>query len=290
MASDADCVALLAERIQRLHTFFGRSVVVGINGAPGSGKTTLARSLRNRLQQESELSSVCVSIDDLYLSKRARQELARKQHPLLLTRGVPGTHDVDLGIDVLRALTKPAAASVVTLPGFDKAHDDRIEVSRLRTVETPVDVVLFEGWCVGARPQQDEDLTDPINELEAEQDPDGTWRTYVNTKLKDEYARLFECIDALVMLRVPSFGKVLEWRTLQEQELRECVRTQAADEVPAAGMRSEELRRFVMYFERLTRHMLEDVPNYADTVIDIDESHRMVAAINSDWPFESAVP
>jgi D-glycerate 3-kinase len=287
MTSDGGCVALLAERIQRLHAFYGRPVVVGINGAPGSGKTTLARSLRNRLQQESEFSVVCVSLDDLYLSKRARQELAQERHPLLSTRGVPGTHDVDLGISVLQALTESAPGQAVTLPGFDKANDDRIEISKLRTVEAPVDVVLFEGWCVGARPQQDENLAGPINALETEQDPDGIWRKYVNAKLKDEYAGLFEWIDALVMLRVPSFDKVLEWRTLQEQELRERVRAQAADEESATGMSSEELRQFVMYFERLTRHMLEDMPAYADTVIDIDAAHRFVAAVNRTWAYEA---
>jgi D-glycerate 3-kinase len=136
---------------------------------------------------------------------------------------------------------------------------------------------LFEGWCVGARPQLDNDLVTPVNSLEAKDDADGIWRSYVNEKLEHEYANLFARLDALIMLRIASIDKVLEWRELQEQKLRK---------KSATGMTSAELRRFVMYFERLTRHMLEDMPDYANTVIDIDDSHNMVGMSHINWPFE----
>lgn len=285
MSTDAGCVALLAQSVRQLHEFLGRPIVIGISGAPGSGKTTLARSLRDWLQHELGLSSVSISLDDFYLSKRAREDLAKRRHPLFGTRGVPGTHNVDLAIRVLQALTESTAGQVVTLPGFDKAVDDCIETTRLRQIEAPVDVVLFEGWCVGAPPQADEDLVDPVNALEAEEDAGGVWRRYVNEQLKNEYALLFERLDALLMLRVPSFTKAVEWRELQERELREAV-----DSQEPVGMSPEAIRRFVMHFERLTLHMLDDMPNHADTVIDVDESHRMVVAINNKWPIEAEVP
>jgi D-glycerate 3-kinase len=272
-----DYVAPLAERIRELHGFLGRPIVNGINGAQGSGKSTLALFLANWLKRELGLTTVSLSLDALYLSKAAREDLAKKWHPLLRTRGVPGTHDVALGIESLKELTEEIPNHVVTLPGFDKARDDRVKQSDLRCVDAPVDVVLFEGWCVGARPQPDCDLITPVNSLEAEDDVDGIWRSYVNEKLGHEYAGLFERLDALVMLRIPSFDKVLEWREQQEQKLRE---------KSATGMNSAELRHFVMHFERLTRHMLEDMPDYANTVIDIDDSHNMVGMSHINWPFE----
>ncbi len=272
-----DYVAPLAERIRELHAFLGRPIVVGINGAQGSGKSTLTLFLANWLQRELGLTAAILSLDDLYLSKAAREDLAQKRHPLLRTRGVPGTHDVALGIGTLRALTDEVPNRVVTLPGFDKACDDRIHQPELRHVEAPVDVVLFEGWCIGVRPQPDTEIIAPVNSLEAEDDPDAIWRSFVNEKLKSEYRELFDWLDALIMLRIPSFDNVLEWRELQEQKLRE---------KSATGMNSAELRHFVMHFERLTRHMLEDMPDYANTVIDIDDSHEMVGMSRMNWPFE----
>jgi D-glycerate 3-kinase len=268
-------VAPLAERIQALHTFLGRPIVIGINGAQGSGKSTLALFLMNWLKHEHGISSASLSLDDLYLGKQARKDLAEHCHPLLRTRGVPGTHDVALGIKILDALTEQGPGRIVKMPVFDKATDDLLRQSEWRNVEVPVDVVLFEGWCVGARPQSDECLNSPVNSLEAKDDPGGVWRTFVNEKLSGDYVKLFERLDVLIMLRVPSFDNVFAWRELQE-------RKQRAD----TSISADELRHFIMHFERLTRHMLEHMPEYADTVIDIDESHRIVDMVNTKWAFE----
>jgi len=264
-AEVAAYVTPLAERIRALREQLGRPVVIGINGAQGSGKTTFALFLVEWLRRESRLTGVSLSLDDLYLDKQARQELAESKHPLLRTRGVPGTHDVALGKELLQALTEPGEKRVVRLPVFDKATDDRLPQAGWRSIDAPVDVVLFEGWCVGARPQRDADLRDPVNALEAQDDTDGRWRSFVNKNLQEDYADLFSRLDSLVMLRIPSFDKVLEWRELQEQKMP-----------GQSGMSTAELRDFVMHFERLTRHMLARMPDYADTVIDLDESHRMV--------------
>jgi len=255
----------LAQRIHELHERHNRSVVVGINGAQGSGKTTVTLFLAECLRRDFDLSVATMSLDDLYLAKDARVVLSQDTHPLLRTRGVPGTHDVALGKTLLAELTEKGDDHRVSLPEFDKATDDLLPKSEWGSIEAPVDVVLFEGWCVGARPQRDADLRDPINVLEAQDDTDGRWRSYVNRALKNDYAELFSQLDALVMLRIPSFDKVFEWRELQEQTLPAELR-----------MDTTELRDFIMHFERLTRHMLARMPGYADTVIDLDDSHRMV--------------
>jgi D-glycerate 3-kinase len=272
-ATVADYVAPLAARVCTLREHLGRPIVVGINGAPGSGKSTLTLFLVECLQRESGLTAASLSIDDIYLGKQTRQELAENEHPLLQTRGVPGTHDVALGKELLQALTEQSEERVVRLPAFDKATDDRLQQSDWRSIEAPVDVVLFEGWCVGARPQRDADLRDPVNALEAQDDTDGRWRSFVNKNLKEDYAELFSTLDALVMLRIPSFDKVFEWREVQEQKL-----------LGDSGMNAAEIRHFMMYFERLTRHMLARMPDYANTIIELNDAHGMSGMVNKNWP------
>jgi len=262
-------VGRLAARIAALHRDRARPVVVGICGAQGSGKSTLALFLENWLRRECGLAATSLSLDDLYLSKRQRLELAHRHHPLLQTRGVPGTHDVSLALDILARLTSVAAS--VAVPVFDKASDDRLSKSRWRRVAAPVDVILFEGWCVGARPQPDDELRLPVNALEAEEDEDGAWRRYVNERLRDEYATLFGRLDTLLLLRVPSFAKVVEWRGLQEEKLR-------------GFCDWHDIECFTRYFERLTRHVLSSMPHYANALIDIDDEHRMASLEFPGWP------
>jgi D-glycerate 3-kinase len=282
-ASVLEHVAPLAARIDSLYVRAARPVVVGISGAQGSGKSTLALFLANWLARELDRSVVRLSLDDFYFGKALRATIARTVHPLLATRGVPGTHDVELLSRTLAALTDSSGHETVTLPAFDKATDDRMPLSSGRRVAAPVDVVLLEGWCVGARPQDSEALAEPVNALEASADPTGAWRRFVNERLRKEYAALFDRLDALILLRVASFERVLEWRRLQEEKMLERLRREAPRGAAPSGQTPEELAVFVMHFERLTRHMLATMPGYADTVIDIDDEHRMVASSHPGW-------
>jgi D-glycerate 3-kinase len=269
-ADDAnEIIGGLARRVAALHRARRRPLVVGISGAQGSGKTTLSAFLEAWLEREEGLSAATLSLDDCYLDNASRQALAAEVHPLLVTRGVPGTHDVELAASRLDALT--ASTGEVRLPVFDKVRDDRAPEASWRRVRAPVDVLLFEGWCVGARPQPAAALAAPINELEALGDADGSWRRYVNEQLATRYEALFRSLHALVMLRVPSFERVYEWRQLQEQKM-------------AGTMDAARLRHFISHFERLTRHMLQDMPGYASAVIEVDADHRLAGLIVDRWP------
>lgn len=238
------------------------ALVVGLCGAQGSGKSTLARQVETELEGRS-IRTVIFSLDDLYLTKAERTALASDVHPLLATRGPPGTHDVALGAALLGRLKAGREALV---PVFDKIADDRAPPQAWRRAG-PVDVVLFEGWCVGARSQPLALLEAPVNALERERDADGIWRGFVNRSLAEDYLALFDQIDRLVMLRAPGFEVVARWRLEQEA-------TNLAERPGGRGMDADEVDAFVQHYERLTRWMLEETPARADLVLGLDAARR----------------
>jgi D-glycerate 3-kinase len=241
-------------------------LVVGLCGAQGSGKSTLAGALADRLNAKGRVAAI-LSLDDLYKTKAEREALARDVHPLLRTRGVPGTHDIALGLAVIDAFRHERAAP---LPRFDKARDDR--AGDWGEAPAATDVLILEGWCAGARPQPAEQLAHPINSLEQNEDPDGRWRAYVNDALGGDYQRLFAELDLLVLLAAPGFEVVRAWRLQQEHDLR--ART-------GGGMSDDEVSRFILHYERLTRHILEEMPARADLVLDLgpDRSVRRAGCV-----------
>jgi D-glycerate 3-kinase len=244
----------LAQRISRLRQVRRKTIIVGLCGAQGSGKSTIAAVTKQMLAARG-LKTVALSLDDFYLTREARQRLAKEVHPLLATRGPPGTHDVALAgmvLDQLRAKGK------VVLPRFDKAADNRAPRAQWETLPTPVDVIILEGWCVGAVAQGLQSLREPVNDLERDEDPKLVWRGYVNDQLNGPYQALFEKRHDLVLLQAPSFEAVLAWRQEQERKLREAT---------GAGMSDAEVVRFVAHYERLTRWILAEMPGRADWVV-----------------------
>ena len=254
----------LANAIARRAAGAKQPLIVGINGAQGSGKSTLAQVLELLLGRRS-LRAVTLSMDDLYLTKGERAAIAREVHPLFATRGVPGTHAPGLGMAIIEHIR---AGRSFDMPRFDKSQDDRAPQGE--RITGPVDVLLLEGWCLGARPQADEELLEPVNALEREEDPDGIWRSVVNLWLRGDYRVLFDQLDMLVMLKVAGFAAVRRNRALQEEKLR----AKAPD---APGLMDEAaLTRFCDHYERLTLHMLEDLPRRADYVFEIGPDQRPI--------------
>lgn len=249
------------------------TLVVGINGAQGTGKSTLASLLVQLLQLEN-LHAVQLSIDDFYLGKQQRAELGKTIHPLLATRGVPGTHDVQALQQTLQSLAAAGASNCIALPGFDKATDDTIPSGQWRQVTGPVDIIILEGWFIGVEPQPEPELRQAINALEQGEDEDLTWRRYVNAQLGGAYQQVFAGIDVLIMLKAPGFEQVLEWRNLQEEKLRK----KSAD--GKTGMQKIEIARFIQHFERLTRHCLQTLPQRANIVFTLNAAHRVVSRAN----------
>jgi D-glycerate 3-kinase len=246
------------------------TLVVGINGAQGSGKSTLADFLGWLLKEAYGRRVAGFSLDDLYLTRAGREKLAREVHPLLGTRGVPGTHDVELGLTTLWRLKSAARYDLTPLPAFDKARDDRKPKLEWPLFRGRPEVILFEGWCVGTVPQPDEALIAPVNELERNEDAEGIWRRYVNEQLKGGYAELFGELDRLVMLKVPGMESVFAWRALQERKLAETLASGESHHL----MGEAAIQRFILHYERLTRHNLREMPDRADLALYLDENHR----------------
>ncbi|BDU17718.1 kinase [Lysobacter auxotrophicus] len=238
--------------------------IYGVCGLQGSGKSTLAKQVAAMARSRGVRVAV-LSIDDIYLRRRDRLRLARQVHPLLATRGPPGTHDVALGCDTLDALR---AGMPVALPRFDKLADTRLPPSRWRRVGA-VDLVLFEGWFLCTPPQDDDALRDPVNAIERDEDADATWRRYCNDALARDYPALWSRIDRLLFLQPPDFATVPQWRWQQEQAMQ-------ARRAGSRGLDRAGVERFVALFERVSRQALRTLPGIADRTLRLDAQRRPV--------------
>lgn len=241
----------------------GRAPVIGVAGCQGSGKTTLCREAAARW------GGAQISLDDVYLTRAERAVMARDVHPLFQTRGPPGTQDLELLGRTIERLRTAGPEDETPLPAFDKLRDDRQPETAWPRFRGRPGVILIDAWCLGALPQDEAALVEPVNALERESDPAGTWRREVNRRLAGEHARLRNDLDGLLFLRAPGFETVLDWRCEQEAGLRGVT----PEALPGADR--ARLGGFVAHFERLTRHMLAGGIS-ADVVLKLDGNRRVI--------------
>lgn len=255
--------AVLSDRVAQdaMHRIGAKApFLLGIYGAQGSGKSTLAAYIAKRHEPLSQGRCVVLSIDDFYFTRFQRQQLAHQVHPLLVTRGVPGTHDIDLLKTTLDRLIN--FEGPVAIPRFDKLADDRVPEDQFDRVTSAPSLVILEGWCVGIQPQTRAELLEPCNTLERIDDPDGIWRNYVNTCLERDYLPVWRQLDELWALLAPGFEVVSDWRMEQENRLG------AGSDKPT--MTPQEIERFIQHYERLTRSSLQAIPELADLCLQLD--------------------
>ena len=257
----------LCERLQKHQKSAVKPFIIGINGCQGSGKSTLTDFISAYLSTIYSLSVVSLSIDDFYFDKSTRNALAIKVHPLLATRGVPGTHDISLALSTIEKLRQPGE---VALPRFNKAIDNPYPKSEWPIVSAPPDVIILEGWCVNTPPQPPSDLHEPVNSLEQNEDHLGIWRSFVNTELANEYQTLFKQIDYCIMLKAPSFDCVLKWRCEQEHKL-----AKATKGLSTSIMSDEKIATFIQHYQRLTEYALQTLPNLCDVVYSLDNNRKI---------------
>ena len=247
-----------------------KPLIIGLAGGQGSGKTTISSILTLILKNYFKLNVFKVSIDDFYKTRKDRKSLSKNKHPLLMTRGVPGTHDVDLMLNFFKQI-KDKNFQSLQIPTFNKAIDDRFQKSLWYKIKTKPDVVIFEGWCVGARPQLNSQLKKPINSLEKVHDQGAKWRTYVNNQLKTKYNALFKQLDGLLYLKAKNFSLLREWRLKQERKLW----VQTKNKKNLKIMSSGDVINFMQTYQRITQQMFKDAIKSSSVIMNLNSNHQI---------------
>ena len=239
--------------------------IIGLSGGQGAGKSTITAVLKFLLKKLYGLEVCIISIDDFYKTKNERKKMSKKIHPLFLTRGVPGTHDINLINRIFQKLKKKNFKPFL-IPKFDKSIDDRFKKKKWTRINKSPNIIIFEGWCVGAEHQKINALKKSINELERKYDASLIWRKTVNEYLK-KYKKIFKKIDKLVYLKVPNFNQIYYWRLLQEKKLK---LTSKNKEI----MSKSQIKDFIMHYERITKQMMKEHLKISNLVVYLDKDHR----------------
>jgi len=245
-----------------------KTLFLGFSGGQGSGKTTVTGILKIILKKFFKRKIYVSSIDDFYKTLEDRDKMSKIIHPLFKTRGVPGTHDTNF-IKKFFNIIKRKKFKKIKLPKFEKAKDDRLKKTNWFTIKQKPEIVILEGWCVGAKPQPNILLKKPINSLERYDDKDLKWRKYVNEKLKKEYKAIYAMIDHFIFMKIPNFNMVFQWRLLQEKKLKK--KSHSNKKIMSYG----EIKRFIMFYERITLQMIKDLSKSASVVMLLKKNHEI---------------
>ena len=256
----------LSEWIYSIYSKDFKTKIIGLSGGQGAGKSTITGILKLILNKKYGLNICVFSIDDFYKTKNERLRMSKKKHPLFITRGVPGTHDITLLNQTIRKL-KQKKFRTVLIPKFDKSKDDRYRKNKWQKIKIKPDIIIFEGWCVGTTHQNNNELKRPINLIEKKYDENLKWRKTVNNLIKKRYKNIFNKIDKLVFLKVPNFNYIIKWRWLQEQKMKLTTKSKKT-------MSKTEVKEFIMFYERLTKHMIKNYSKISDLTIFLDKRHR----------------
>ena len=247
-----------------------KTLLIGLAGGQGSGKTTISSILSIILKKYFKLNVFIISIDDFYKTRKDRKILSKRKHPLLMTRGVPGTHDINLMLSFFKKIKLKKFKSL-EVPKFNKAIDDRCKKSLWYKIKSKPDIIIFEGWCVGARAQSAKQLKKPINSLEKVYDQGLKWRTHVNNQLKTEYKTLFGQLDGLLYLKAKDFNLLREWRVKQERKL--WVQTKNKKNVKI--MSSGDVINFMQTYQRITQQMFKDALKSSSIIMNLNSNHQI---------------
>jgi len=256
----------LSEWIYSIYIKDRKIKIIGLSGGQGSGKSTITGILKFILKKKYGLNLCIFSIDDFYKTKSERKKMSEKDHPLFLTRGVPGTHDIQLLNNILKKFKEKKFKNLL-IPKFDKSIDDRSKKYKWQKIKKRPDIVILEGWCVGATHQKESDLKKPLNSIEKKFDQKLIWRRKVNYYLKNQYKKIFKKIDKLVYLKAPNFSYIYKWRLLQEQKMKLTLKNKKT-------MSKQQVKEFIMFYERITKHMIKNFYKISDMTIFLDKYHR----------------
>ncbi len=247
-----------------------KPLIIGLAGGQGSGKTTISSILTLILKKYFMLNVFKFSIDDFYKTRKDRKLLSKNKHPLLMTRGVPGTHDIDLMLKLFKKV-KSKKFKGLEVPKFNKAIDDRCKKGLWYKLKSKPDVIIFEGWCVGAKAQKNKQLEKPINSLERVYDQGIKWRSHVNNQLKTKYKILFKQLDGLLYLKAKNFSILRQWRLKQERKLW----VQTKNKKNLKIMSSGDVINFMQTYQRITQQMFKDAVKSSSIIMYLNSNHQI---------------
>ena len=245
-------------------------LIIGLAGGQGTGKTTITSIISIILKKYFKLDIFKISIDDFYKTRKQRTLLSKNKHSLLMTRGVPGTHDIDIMLNFFKRI-KVNNFKTLKLPKFNKGVDDRCKQSLWYKIQSKPDVVILEGWCVGARSQNSKELKKPVNSLEKIHDQNFKWRQYVNYQLKTKYKKLFNQLDYILFLKAKNFSLLRRWRLKQEKKLW----LKSKNKKNLKIMNKDQVKNFMDTYQRITQQMFKDMPKYSSIVMNLNNSHQI---------------
>ena len=247
---------------------------VGLAGGQGTGKTTISSLIRIILTKYFKLNVFRISIDDFYKTRKERINLSKRVHPMLLTRGVPGTHDINMMLDFFKK-SKSKKFKRLKLPTFNKAIDDRFNKKKWYDLKNKPDVIIFEGWCVGAKSENSITLKRTINSMEKLEDQRQIWRKYVNQQLKTKYKNLYSQLNCLVYLKAKNFSLLQKWRLKQERKLW----LKNKKNLKLKIMNRGDVINFMQTYQRITQNMFKKMPKYASITLNLNTNHQIKSAV-----------
>ena len=193
---------------------------------------------------------------------------------MLLTRGVPGTHDINMMLSFFKK-AKSKKFKRLRLPTFNKAVDDRFNKKYWYDLKAKPDVIIFEGWCVGAKSEKNNSLKKNINSLEKAKDHKQVWRKYVNQQLKSKYKNLYSQLNCLIYLKAKNFNLLQKWRLKQERKLWLNTKKKSNLKIMSKG----DVINFMQTYQRITQNMFKKMPKYASIILNLNSNHQIKSAV-----------
>ena len=251
-----------------------RPYFVGLAGGQGTGKTTISSLIKIILTKYFKLKVFRISIDDFYKTRKERISLSKRIHSMLLTRGVPGTHDINMMLSFFRKV-KSKKFKRLKLPTFNKAIDDRFKKKDWYNLNNKPDIIIFEGWCVGAKSEKNNSLKKTINSMEKSKDQKQIWRKYVNQQLKSKYKNLYSQLNCLIYLKAKNFNLLQKWRLKQERKLWLNSKRKSNLKIMSKG----DVINFMQTYQRITQNMFRYMPKYASIIFNLNSNHQIKSAV-----------
>jgi len=259
----------ISEKVDKKRPYF-----VGLAGGQGTGKTTISSLIRIILIKYFKLKVFRISIDDFYKTRKERISLSKRIHPMLLTRGVPGTHDINMMLSFFKKV-KNKKFKRLKLPTFNKAIDDRSNKKSWYELNEKPDVIIFEGWCVGAKSETNNTLKKTINLMEKVKDQKKIWRKYVNYQLKSKYKNLYSQLNCLIYLKAKNFNLLQKWRLKQERKLWIKSKMKSNSKIMSKG----DVINFMQTYQRITQNMFRYTPKYASIILNLNTNHQIKSVV-----------